>query len=78
MLLTLGTVAVATGMLHARAPSTVLALREAVAVGATVAVVDGADDRAVGEGQMGVALQGLWRKGGAESAEGRHDRSLPS
>ena len=53
MLRTLGTVAVATGMMHAMAPSTVLALREAVAVVSTLAVLDGADALAVGEGQRG-------------------------
>jgi transcriptional regulator of nitric oxide reductase len=78
MLLTLGAVAIAAGMMDAVLPSTVLALREAVAVVAALAVLDGADDLAVGEGQMGVALQVLGRKGGEERAEGRHDRSLPS
>ena len=60
MLLTLGTVAVATGMMDAVVPPTVLALREAVAVVSALAVLDGADDLAVGEGQMGVALQVFW------------------
>ena len=60
MLLTLGTVAVATGMLDAMVPSTVLALIEAVAVVSALTVLDGADDRAVCEGQMGIALQVLW------------------
>ena len=78
MLLTLGTVAVATGMLDAVLPPTVWALIEAVAVVSALAVLDGADDLAVGEGQLGVALQVLGRKGGEDSAEGRHDRSLPS
>ena len=59
MLRTLGTVAVATGMVHAVLSPTVGALREAVSVRAALALVDGAHDCAVGEGQMGVALQVL-------------------
>ena len=78
MLLALGTVAVATGMLDAVVLATTGALREAVAVVSTSALLDGADDLAVGEGQMGVALQVLGRKGGEDVAEGGHDRSLPS
>jgi len=78
MLLTLGAVAIAAGMLDAVLPPTVWALIEAVAVVSALAVLDGADDLAVGEGQLGVALQVLGRKGGEDSAEGRHDRSLPS
>jgi len=54
---------------------TALALREAGAVMAAWAVWDGADDLAVCEGQMGVALQVLWRTGGEDIAEGGHGRS---
>ena len=75
MLLTLGAVAVATGMIDAVLPSTVWALIEAVAVVSTLALLDGADDLAVCEGQMGVALQVRWRKGGEDIAEGSHGRS---
>src|SRR5207244_8224323 len=78
MLLTLGAVAIAAGMMDAVLPPTVLALIEAVAVVSALAVLDGADDLTVGEGQMGVALQVLGRKGGEDSAEGGHDRSLPA
>ena len=78
MLLTLGAVAVATGMRHTMVPSTVLALIEAVAVGAALAVLEGTEDLAVGEGQLRVALQVFWSKGGANLTEGRHDRRLPS
>jgi len=78
MLLTLGAVAIAAGMMDAVLPPTVLALIEAVAVVSALAALDGAADLAVGEGQMGVALQVLGRKGGEASAEGGHDRSLPS
>ena len=46
-MLTLWAVAVATGMMDAVVPSTVVALREAVAVMAAVALLDGADDLAV-------------------------------
>jgi len=78
MLLTLGTVAVATGMLDAMVPSTVLARREAVAVVAVLTVLDGAEDLAVCGGEVGRALQVLWGKRRADLAEGRHGRSLPS
>jgi hypothetical protein len=43
MLLALGTVAVATGMMDAVLSFTVWALREAMALGAAAAVVDGAE-----------------------------------
>ena len=75
MLLTLGTVAVATGMLDAVLLATPVALREAVTVGSAVALLAGAADLAVGEGQMGVALQGRCRKGGEDIAQGGHGRS---
>jgi hypothetical protein len=47
MMLTLWAVAVATGMIDAVLPPTVLARREAVAVMAAVALLDGADDLSV-------------------------------
>jgi hypothetical protein len=78
LLLTLGTMAVATGMMHTVLAPTVWTLREAVAVVATLAVLDGTDDLAVGEGQLRGALQVFWSKGSADLTEGRHDRSLPS
>jgi hypothetical protein len=78
MLLALGAVAVATGMIHTMLPATVVASIEAVAVVSTLAVLDGTEDLAVGEGQLRVALHVFWSKGGADLAEGRHDRSLPS
>jgi hypothetical protein len=78
MLLTLGAVAVATGMLDAMVPPTGVALREAMAVRAALALLDGADDRAVGGGEVGIALQVLWGKRCEDLAEGRHGRSLPS
>ena len=78
VLLALGTVAVATGMIHTMVPATVLALIEAVAVVSTLAALKGTDDLAVGEGQLRVALDVFWAKGGADLAEGRHDRSLPA
>jgi hypothetical protein len=56
MLLTLGTVAVATGMIDAVVPSTVWALREAVSVVATLTVLDGVDDLAVHQGEVMVTL----------------------
>jgi hypothetical protein len=78
MLLTLRAVAVATGMIDAMVPPTVWALREAVAVVPTLAVLDGADDLAVCGGEVGIALQVLWGKRREDLAEGRHGRSLPS
>jgi hypothetical protein len=75
MLLTLGTVAVATGMIDAVVPPTVWALREAVAVVAALTVLDGADDLAVRQGEVGVTLQVLWGKGGEDLAQGGHGRS---
>jgi hypothetical protein len=75
MLLALGTVAVATRMIDAVLAFTVWALREAVAVMATTAVLEGADDLAVGERQVGVALQVLRGKSGEDVAQGAHGRS---
>jgi hypothetical protein len=78
MLLPLGTVPVATGMLEAVLSFTVGALREARAIGAAAAVLDGADHLTVCGGEVGRALQVRGRKGGEDLAEGRHDRRLPS
>jgi hypothetical protein len=75
MLLALGTVAVATGMLDTVVFPAALTLIEAVTVVSAVALLEGRDDLAVCEGQMGVALQGLGRKGGEEIAQGGHGRS---
>jgi len=47
MLLALGTVPVATGMMDAVVLATTLALREAVAIVPALALLDGADDLAV-------------------------------
>jgi hypothetical protein len=75
MLLTLGTMPVATGMIDAVVSPTGLALIEAVAVVTTLALLDGADDLAVCERQMGVALQVFWRKDVKDIAERGHGRS---
>jgi len=75
MLLTLGTVSMATGMLDAMVCPAALALRETMAVMAAAAVLDGADDLAVCGGEMGIALQVLGREGGADLTEGGHGRS---
>ena len=56
-------------------PPQCVALREAVAVRAALAVLDGTDGLAVRGGEMGRALQVCWRKGGEDIAEGGHDRS---
>jgi len=75
MLLTLGAVPVAAGMLDTVVSPTGWARREARAVVAALTVWDSADDLAVGAGQMGVALQGRRGKGRADSTQGGHGRS---
>ena len=70
MVLTLGAVAVATGMMHAMVFPTVLARREAVTVRAALALVEGADALAVYGGERGRAGQGLRGTGGEERAQG--------
>ena len=74
MLLTLGTVAVATGMIDAVLLPTALALIEAMAVVSAAAVLDGADDLAVRGGEVGVTRKVRWPKGGEDIAEGGHGR----
>jgi len=75
MLLTLGTVAVPTGMMDAVVSPAAWARREAVAVGAALARWDGADDLAVGSGEGGRACQGLRGKSRENIAESRHGSS---
>ena len=75
MLLTLGTVAVATGMMDAVVLPTALALREAMAILSALALLDGTDGLAMRGGEVGIALQVLGRKGGEDIAEGRHGSS---
>ncbi len=75
LLRTLGTGPVAAGMMDAVVLATTVALREAVAVVAAVALWDGADDLAVRGGEGGRALQRRWRQGVEEVAEGGHGRS---
>ena len=75
MLLTLGAMAIATGMIDAVVSPTAWALREAVAVLAALALLDGADDLAVRGGKVGIALQVRWGKGGEDITQGSHGRS---
>jgi hypothetical protein len=75
MRLALGTVAVATSMLDAVLPSTAGARIEAVAIVSASALLDGADDPAVCEEQMGGALQVLGRKHSEDFTESGHGRS---
>jgi hypothetical protein len=75
LLLTLGPGAVATGRLDAVWLATPWALREAVAVVATAARLDGVDGLAVHGGEVGRALQVLGREGDAALTEGGHGRS---
>jgi hypothetical protein len=51
-----------------------VALREAVAVMAALAGVDGTAGLAVCGGEVGLTLQGLWRKGGADITQGGQGR----
>jgi hypothetical protein len=71
----LRTVAMATGRLDAGWPPTGVARREAVAGRAALALLDGAEDLAVGGGERGRAFQGLRGKGGEERAPGGQGRS---
>ena len=75
MLLALGTVLVATGMIDTVLFPTAPALIKAVAIVPALALLDGADDLAVYEGQMGVAFQVCWGKGSEDIAQGGHGRS---
>src|SRR5215471_3171492 len=70
MLLTLGAMPMATGMMDAVLPSTVLALIEAMAVVAALVLSDGADGLVVGGGEVRRALKVFWRKGVEDIAEG--------
>jgi hypothetical protein len=74
MMLALGTVPVATGMLDPVWLATAVALREALSRVSALAVVESAAARAVRSRQMGRALKVRWGTGGAESAEGGHGR----
>jgi hypothetical protein len=74
VLLALGAVAIATGMMDAVLVATAWALREAVAIVPALAVLDGAEDLAVRGGQMGLALQGLWGEGSEDVTPGDHGR----
>jgi hypothetical protein len=75
MLLTLGAVAIATGMMDAVLLSTVLALIEAVAIMAATAILDGADDLAVRGGEGRIALQVLGCEASEDVTQGGHGRS---
>ena len=70
MLLTLRAMTIATGMVDAVVAPTRVALREAVAVEAAPALLDGTDDLAVCGGERGRALQVFWRKRSEDIAEG--------
>jgi hypothetical protein len=70
--LALGAVAVATSMLDAVLSLTVGALREAMALGAAAAVLDGADHLTVCGGEVRIALQVFGRKSGEDVPQGGH------
>ena len=75
MLRTLGAVAVATGMIDAMLARAGWTLLEAVAVGAALALLEGAADRTVCGGERRRALQGLWGKSRADRTQGDHGQS---
>jgi hypothetical protein len=70
--LALGAVAVATSMLDAVLSLTVGALREAMALGAAAAVLDGADPLTVCGGEVRRALQVCGRTSGEDVPQGGH------
>ena len=74
MMLALGAMAVATGMMDAVVPPTAWALRETMSVVSAAAMADGTDDLAVRGGEHGRALQIFWRTGDEDVAEGGHGR----
>jgi len=75
MLLALGTVAVATGMMDAVLFPAALALVEAMAVLSALTILESTDGLTMRGGEVGRTLQVRWRKGGEEIAEGGHGRS---
>ena len=75
MVLTLGTGTVAAGMVDTVLSATGLALVEAMTVMAAVALLDGGHGLLVRQGQMGEALQVLWRKRVKDILDGGHERS---
>jgi len=75
MLLTLGAVAVATGMIDAVLARAVLTLIEAVTVYTTLALLDGADDLTVCGKERRIALQVLWSKSREDRTQGDHGKS---
>jgi hypothetical protein len=62
-------------MIHPVLPSTGLARREAVAVVAAAALLEGAEDLAVCHGKRRIALQVLRGTGSEDGTEGGHGRS---
>jgi hypothetical protein len=75
MILTLGAVAIAAGVVDAVLPATALAVIEAVSIVSALAVLNGTNGLVVGERQMGIALEVLWRVGLADVADGGHEAS---
>jgi hypothetical protein len=74
VMLTLRARTIATGMIAAMWPSTVLALSEAMAVVAALALLDGADGLAMHGGEVGVARKVFGRKGGEDLTQGGHGK----
>ena len=74
MLLTLGTVPGATGMMDAVLLATALALIAAVSIVPALALLDSADGLAVRGGQRGRALKGCCGEGGEEVTQGGQGR----
>jgi hypothetical protein len=74
VVLTLGAVSVAAGMVDTVVVATALARIQAVSRVSAWAVLHGTDGFSVRQGQMGVAFQGLWRGSLADVANGGHGR----
>jgi len=75
MMLALRAVPVAACVMDAVVCATALALREAVPVASTAAMVDGVDGLVVRVWQIGIALKVLWSTGVEDSGDGGHQES---
>ena len=78
MVLTLGTMSIATGVRDAVAMSTAVALIEAVSVCSRTTLADGRDDFAVCLGEVGMLFEILRGIGGEDVGDGGHSWNLAS
>jgi hypothetical protein len=75
MMLALGAVAIAAGVVDAVLPATAVALIETVSIMAALAVLNGTHGLVVEERQMGIAREVFWRIGLEDVADGGHEAS---